>query len=40
MKFGGRFQKREYKPRSPVYLIILFVLIVVLMLFIRVFKGG
>ncbi len=40
MKFRRRFQKIEYKPRSPIYLIILFVLIVALMIFIRVFKGG
>lgn len=40
MKFEGRFRRVEYKPRSPIYLIILFILIVGLMIFIRIFKGG
>jgi hypothetical protein len=40
MSIKGRFRRVEYKPRSPLYLIILFILIVVLMIFIRIRKGG
>jgi hypothetical protein len=39
MKFGGRFKKIEYKPRSPLHLIILFILVIAIMLFLRFFKG-
>jgi hypothetical protein len=38
MKFGGRFHKREYKPRSPIYLIILLVLVIAIMLFLKFFS--
>jgi len=40
MKFGGRFKKIEYKPRSPIYLIILLALIIAIMLFLSVFRKG
>jgi len=39
MKFGGRFERSEYKPKSPIYLIILFLLIIAIMLFLRILRG-
>ncbi len=39
MKFGGRFKRAEYKPRSPFYLIFLLVLVIAIMLFLRFFRG-
>jgi len=38
MKFGGRFRKIEYKPRSPLHLVILFILIIAFMLFLKFFR--
>jgi hypothetical protein len=39
MKFGGRFQKIEYAPKSPLYLIILLLLIIGIMFFLRLLIG-
>lgn len=38
MNFKGRFRRKEYKPRSPIYLIIIFILIIVVMILLRVFS--
>jgi hypothetical protein len=40
MKFGGRFKRIEYKPRSPIYLMLLLVLVIAIMLFLRFFRRG
>jgi hypothetical protein len=40
MRFEGRFRKIEYKPRSPIYLVILLVFIIAIMIFLRFYRGG
>ncbi|MEA1913400.1 MAG: hypothetical protein U9N06_06190 [candidate division WOR-3 bacterium] len=40
MKFRRRFPKREYKPKTPIYLIIFFLIILGLILLLRSLEGG
>lgn len=40
MKFEGRFRRVEYRTRSPIYSIILFLLILTVKIFLSVLKGG
>lgn len=40
MKFRRRFPKREYKPKSPIYLTLFLILIIGIIIFLKIFKGG